>query len=110
MADRNLLKPHITRGELRQIDRDRVVAIVVGEGTFVGALSWVGALAVGSLFSYVLGMLVGQFLFNAPLPVVIAPLGLGASLVIALLASALAGVYPATAAARLTIRETLAYT
>jgi putative ABC transport system permease protein len=88
----------------------RVVAIVVSEGTFVGALSWIGALAVGSVLSYVLGMLVGQFLFNAPLPVVIAPLGLGASLAIALLASALAGVYPATAAARLTIRETLAYT
>jgi putative ABC transport system permease protein len=87
----------------------RVVSMIVAEGVFVGAISLVGALALGTLLSYLLGLFVGVFLFDAPLPLVISPVALGAWLLIALMASAVAAVYPAAVAARLTIRESLAY-
>jgi putative ABC transport system permease protein len=87
----------------------RIVGVVIAEGVFVGALSWVVAVALGAVLSYVLGLLVGAFLFDAILPLTIAPGALVAWLVIALGASAFAGAVPAGVAARLTIREALAY-
>jgi putative ABC transport system permease protein len=87
----------------------RIVGVVIAEGAFVGALSWVVAVVLGAVLSYVLGLLVGVFLFDAILPLTIAPSGLAAWLVIALGASALAGAVPAAAAARLTVREALAF-
>jgi putative ABC transport system permease protein len=87
----------------------RIVGVVIGEGAFVGMMSWVVAVMLGAVLSYVLGLLVGVFLFDAILPLTIAPTALVAWLVIALGASALAGAVPAAATARLTIREALAY-
>jgi putative ABC transport system permease protein len=87
----------------------RIVGVVIAEGVFVGALSWLVAVVLGTLLSYVLGLMVGVFLFDAILPLTIVPGALVAWLVIALGGSALAGAVPAGAAARLTIREALAY-
>jgi putative ABC transport system permease protein len=87
----------------------RIVGVVISEGALVGALSWVGAVLLGAVLSYVLGVVVGVFLFDAILPLTIGPGALLAWLAIALGTSALAGAVPAAAAARLTVREALAY-
>jgi putative ABC transport system permease protein len=87
----------------------RVVWGVVAEGLVIGGVSWLGAFALALLLSSLVGGLVGSAIFGTPLPVVVAPLALPAWLVVALVGSAAASALPARAAARLTIRETLAY-
>jgi putative ABC transport system permease protein len=87
----------------------RIVGIVVAEGAFIGALSWFGALVISTVLSLLLGAMVGAFLFDGPLGLVLAPAAVIGWLVIALGATALAGVYPASTASRMTVRETLAY-
>jgi putative ABC transport system permease protein len=87
----------------------RVVWVVVAEGLAIGGLSWLGAFALSLLLSSLVGGLVGSALFGVPLPVVVAPLAPPAWLVVALVGSAAASALPTRAAARRTIRETLAY-
>jgi putative ABC transport system permease protein len=87
----------------------RVTGVVVAEGVLLGALSWLGAVVLGAALSVGVGAVIGQWLFRTPLPLVMPAAGLGAWLAIALLGSAAAAAYPARAAARLTIREALAY-
>jgi FtsX-like permease family len=87
----------------------RIVGIVVAEGAFIGALSWVGALVISTVLSMLLGTMVGAFLFDGPLGLVLAPPAVIGWLVVALSATALAGAYPASSVARMTVRETLAY-
>jgi hypothetical protein len=80
---------------------------VVAEGAFVGAVSWLGALVISTVFSMLLGAVIGAFLFDGSLGLVLAPPALIGWLLVALCATALAGVYPASTAARMTVRETL---
>jgi putative ABC transport system permease protein len=87
----------------------RISLVVMFEGLLIGLLSWAGAIAVGAVLSSLLGVFVGVFLFDAALPLTVASLALGAWLVIALLGCAVAGLIPASVAARMTIRESLAY-
>jgi putative ABC transport system permease protein len=87
----------------------RVIWVVVAEALFVGALSWLAAVALSLLLSSLIGALVGSAIFGGPLSLVVVPLGLLVWLAIALLGSAAAGAFPAGAASRLTIRQTLAY-
>jgi putative ABC transport system permease protein len=87
----------------------RVVWVVVAEALFVGALSWLAAVGLSLLLSFLLGALVGSAIFGGPLALVVVPIGLLVWLGIALVGSAAAGAFPAGAASRLTIRETLAY-
>jgi putative ABC transport system permease protein len=87
----------------------RVTGIVVAEGVFIGALSWVVAVALAALLSSLLGGLVGSWLFQEPLPLVLSPAALLIWLAIVLLGSAAASAYPARIATRMTIREALAY-
>jgi putative ABC transport system permease protein len=53
--------------------------------------------------------IVGRMMFNAPLPLILAPQTVLIWLAIVLGGSAIASAIPAWRAARLTIRETLAY-
>jgi putative ABC transport system permease protein len=87
----------------------RVIWVVVAEALFIGALSWLAAVALAVLLSSLIGAAVGSALFGAPLPLVVSPVAVLAWLAVALLGSAAASAYPASAASRLTIRETLAY-
>ncbi|GIW07545.1 MAG: hypothetical protein KatS3mg060_2350 [Dehalococcoidia bacterium] len=87
----------------------RVIWVVVAEALLTGALSWLAAVALAVLLSALVGTLVGGAIFGAPLPLVVSPLALLAWLAVALLGSAAASAFPARAASRLTIRETLAY-
>jgi putative ABC transport system permease protein len=83
--------------------------MVVSEGVFIGALSWVFAIALALPLSAVVNGMVGRPLFNVPLPLVSTPLTMLIWLAVVLIGSALASAVPAWRAARLTVRETLAY-
>jgi ABC-type antimicrobial peptide transport system permease subunit len=86
-----------------------VIWVVVAEALFVGSLSWLVSLALALVLSSLVGGLIGSALFGGPLPLLMLPIGVVVWLSIALLGSAAAGAFPANAASRLTIRETLAY-
>jgi putative ABC transport system permease protein len=87
----------------------RVIWVVVAEALAIGALSWLAAVALALLLSSLVGARVGSALFGAPLPLVVSLVALLAWLAVVLVGSAAASAVPARAAARLTIRETLAY-
>jgi putative ABC transport system permease protein len=87
----------------------RVIWVVVAEALFVGALSYVASVALALLLSWQIGARFGATLFGGPLPLVVSPVAMVASLAVALLGSAAASALPARSASRLTIRETLAH-
>ncbi|MCB0161449.1 MAG: FtsX-like permease family protein, partial [Caldilineaceae bacterium] len=83
--------------------------IVLTEGVLIGLISW----GVGALIAFPLGRLmsdgVGFAFFQMPLSYAFAYDGIVLWLVIVLVLSAVASMWPARNAARLTVRETLAY-
>ncbi len=83
--------------------------MVVSEGVFIGALSWVLAIALALPLSAMVNTMVGRMMFNAPLPLIIAPQTMLIWLAVVLGGSAVASAVPAWRASRLTVRETLAY-
>jgi putative ABC transport system permease protein len=86
-----------------------VLRTVVGEGVLIGLLSWFIAIPLSLPFSTQVGNLVGTMSFRTPLPVFLSPGALAMWFLIVLAGSAAASALPAQTAARLTIRETLAY-
>jgi putative ABC transport system permease protein len=86
-----------------------VLKTVVGEGVFIGLLSWLIAIPLSLPLSTQVGNLVGTLSFRVPLPLFLSPIALGIWLLIVVAGSAVATAFPAQAAARLTVRETLAY-
>ncbi len=82
---------------------------VVSEGIFIGILSWLIAIPVSLAISTPVGDLVGSLSFRVPLPLSLSPAGVSIWLAIVLVGSAFASIFPAQRAARLTVRETLAY-
>ena len=86
-----------------------VLRTVVSEGVFIGLLSWLIAIPVSLPLSTQVGNLVGTLSFRVPLPLFLSPAELGMWFSIVLAGSVLASAFPAQRAARLTIRETLAY-
>ncbi len=86
-----------------------VLRNVVSEGVFVGLLSWLIAIPLSLPLSAQVGDLVGTLSFRVPLPLFLSPVAVGVWLVAVLAGSSAASAFPAQRAARLTIRETLAY-
>jgi len=87
----------------------RIMGIVIIEGLFIGLISWgLGAL-LAVPFSYLLSAIVSQAIFSTPIEVVFTYSGFGLWLLLVIILSTLASVVPARNAARLTIREVLAY-
>ncbi len=86
-----------------------VALVFILEGLVIGGLSWLG----GALLAFPLGHLlsdaVGQPLMGTPLTFSYAPAGAWLWLLSVLLLSAVASFIPARNAARLTVREVLAY-
>jgi len=82
---------------------------VISEGVFIGLMSWFIALALSIPLSLGLGTYLGNMSFRSPLPLIVSPTGLGLWIVILLLGSIVASVFPARQAAKLTVRETLAH-
>ncbi|MEZ4517767.1 MAG: FtsX-like permease family protein [Chloroflexota bacterium] len=90
------------------VDLD-VIKSVVTEGVLIGLISWVLAVILSFPISYGLLYIVGTAMIDAIMPFVLTPWGFILWLVVVLALSAVASMVPARSAARLTIREVLAY-
>jgi len=90
------------------VDRE-IMRTVIVEGVVIGSISWVLAVIFSFPFTYLLATIVSQAVFNSPIEVHFTFVGFLIWLAVVLVLSALASVVPARNAARLTIREVLAY-
>ena len=89
---------------------DRIIMLtVMAEGMIIGAISWALGAALSVPFTMLLARIVSLAVFETPIDIVYTPNGYALWLGLVLALSALASVVPARNAARLTIREVLAY-
>jgi putative ABC transport system permease protein len=90
-------------------DDRAVMRTVIAEGVFIGMISFALAIIVSIPLTYLLSTIVSVAIFQTPIDVVFTATGYAIWLGVVLVLSALASVLPARNAARLTIREVLAY-
>jgi putative ABC transport system permease protein len=86
-----------------------IMRTVIAEGVVIGLLSFGLAIILSIPFTYLLSTIVSLAVFETPIQVVFTPTGYLIWLAMVLVLSALASILPARNAARLTIREVLAY-
>jgi len=86
-----------------------IIKSVVFEGVFIGLISWVFAWALSYPISLMMLRIITVAMLSDPIPLSYTLEGVFIWLGVVLLLSALASVLPARSAARLTIREVLAY-
>jgi len=86
-----------------------VVAVFIVEGVFIGVLSWLLAVPVSLPGAYAFGAVVGQAVIRIPLDFAYSVDGLLLWLLIVGALSALASVWPALRATKVSVREALAY-
>jgi putative ABC transport system permease protein len=82
---------------------------VIAEGVVIGMISFVLAVILSIPFTYLLSTIVSLAVFQSPITVVFTYTGYAIWLALVLGLSAAASILPARNAARLTIREVLAY-
>jgi len=107
----NVLERTREIGIMRSIgatDRE-ILRLVVVEGVVIGSLSWILAVLLSFPITYLLSSILSLAIFRSPIDVKFTLDGFGLWLLVVLILSALASVLPARSAARLTIREVLAY-
>lgn len=90
------------------VDLDIMKSVVV-EGALIGLISWVLAVIVSFPISYMLLYIVGDAMVQSTIPMAFTLWGFVIWLVVVLALSVVASTVPARSAARLTIREVLAY-
>jgi putative ABC transport system permease protein len=107
----NVLERTREIGIMRAIGADdrAVMQTVIAEGLVIGVISFVLAVLVSVPFTYGLSWIVSVAVFETPIAVVFTYLGYAIWLGLVLLLSTVASIVPARNAARLTIREVLAY-
>jgi putative ABC transport system permease protein len=86
-----------------------IMRTIIVEGVVIGSLSWLLGAILSFPFTYLLSGIVSMAIFNSPIAVHFTFLGYVIWLGVVLILSALASILPAQNAARLTIREVLAY-
>lgn len=86
-----------------------IIRMVIVEGLLIGLISFVLGIILAVPFTYLLSAIVSSAVFATPITVVFTPTGYFIWLGLVILLSTLASVVPARSAARLTIREVLAY-
>ena len=107
----NVLERTREIGVMRSIGAvDRVIMTsVIVEGMVIGGISWVLGAILSIPFTYLLSDIVSVAIFNSPISVLFTFAGYGIWFLVVLVLSAVASFLPARNAARLTIREVLAY-
>jgi len=107
----NVLERTREIGIMRSIGaKDSVIMrTVIVEGLVIGVISFGLAVVLSIPFTYLLSYIVSLAIFETPIQVVFTFMGYGIWLALVLILSALASIVPARSAARLTIREVLAY-
>jgi putative ABC transport system permease protein len=87
----------------------KVIGSVLVEGTLIGSISWALAWGLSFPISYLLLAIISKAMFGSAIPLTLTLEGVAIWLATVLGLSALASLLPARNAARLTIREVLAY-
>jgi putative ABC transport system permease protein len=107
----NVLERTREIGIMRAIGADdsAVMRTVIAEGIFIGMISFGLAIILSIPFTYLLSTIVSLAVFQTPIDVVFTYLGYAIWLGLVLALSTIASILPALNAARLTIREVLAY-
>jgi putative ABC transport system permease protein len=107
----NVLERTREIGIMRAIGADdrAVMRTVIGEGFVIGAISFLIAIVVSIPLTYLLATIVSLAIFETPIDVIFTWLGYAIWFGLVLLLSVLGSLMPARNAARLTIREVLAY-
>jgi putative ABC transport system permease protein len=90
------------------VDKE-IMRTVIVEGMVIGSISWLVGALLSFPFTYLLSYIISVAIFHSPIAVHFTPIGFIIWLLVVLLLSAVASVIPARNAARLTIREVLAY-
>ncbi len=86
-----------------------VATIFVAEGVLLGILSWLFAVPLSYPGAYAFSNVIGQTLFNLPFEFVYSVNGMVLWLVIVVVLSTLASLWPALRATQVSVRESLAY-
>jgi putative ABC transport system permease protein len=107
----NVLERSREIGVLRAIGASTgtMLRIVVAEGLLVGTLSWLAGAALSLPISKLMADAIGDALLHARLNFEFSLTGAALWLVVMLVLAALASLLPAIRAARITVREVLAY-
>ncbi|MDP2776985.1 MAG: FtsX-like permease family protein, partial [Anaerolineales bacterium] len=107
----NVLERTREIGITRAIGADdrAVMQTVISEGFVIGAISFVLAIILSIPFTYLLSTIVSLAVFETPIDVVFTIMGYAIWFGLVLALSVVASILPARNAARLTIREVLAY-
>jgi putative ABC transport system permease protein len=90
------------------VDRE-IMRTVIVEGVVIGSISWLIGALLSFPFTYLLSYIISVAIFHSPIAVHFTVSGFVIWLLVVLALSAVASILPARNAARLTIREVLAY-
>jgi len=90
------------------VDRE-IMRTVIVEGVIIGSISWLLGTLLSFPITYLLSYIISAAIFNSQIAVHFTYQGFGLWLLVVLALSAVASILPARNAARLTIREVLAY-
>ena len=86
-----------------------IIKSVVVEGVLIGLISWAAAVLLSFPISYLLLKIISEAMINATIPLAFTIWGFVIWLAVVVALSVVASMWPARSAARLTIREVLAY-